>query len=407
MRVLILSQYFWPESFLINDVVDSLRNEGCEVSVLTGQPNYPDGYIFPGYSAWGFGTDQHATGYHIHRVPIVTRGKGRWRRALNYASFVFSASLLGPFLTRGRQFDIVLVYGVSPILQGLPGIIYRQLKGAALVVWVQDLWPDALESTGYVTNAGTLGAVRHLTRFIYHKSDLLLAQSRGFVDRLRELAGPTHISFHPNPGQDAAMQGNEAILQLGTGFNVVFAGNLGTAQALETILQAAELIRNADINLVLIGTGSRSKWLQDQISLRNISNVALAGRFPREAMPGILAQASALLVTLNRSDSLALTIPSKIPSYLAAGRPIVASLDGEATAIIKESGAGYAVPAEDAVALAQAIEAMWALTPSEREAMGHAGRRYFDTHFAPTVLAKTMVEQFRHAMAIRRGGQSN
>jgi glycosyltransferase involved in cell wall biosynthesis len=231
----------------------------------------------------------------------------------------------------------------------------------------------------------------------------LLAQSRGFVDRIRELAGPTRVVFHPNPGQDTARKGEEAILDLGAGFNVVFAGNLGTAQALDTILKAAELINDPNIRLVLVGTGSRSPWLQEQISRRRIGNLTLAGRFPKEAMPAIFAQASALLVTLNRSENLALTIPSKIPSYLAAGRPIIASLDGEAADVVTEAGAGYAVPAEDAVALAGAIEAMAALAPSDREGMGRAGRQYFDKHFAPRILTTAMIEQFRQAIAIRRG----
>jgi glycosyltransferase involved in cell wall biosynthesis len=403
MRVLILSQYYWPEPFLINDVVDSLRAEGCDVTVLTGQPNYPDGLIFPGHSAWGFGTEHHPAGYEIHRVPVAPRGTGGLRRVLNYASFILSASLLGPWLTRGRQFDVVFVYAVSPILQGLPGIVYRRLKGAALVIWVQDLWPDSLQSTGFVTNPRILAAVRRLTRFIYHRSDLLLAQSRGFVDRIRELAGPTRIVFHPNPGQDTAGKGDGANLDLGPGFNVVFAGNLGTAQALETILKAAELIDDPNIRLVLVGTGSRSQWLQEQISQRRIGNLTLAGRFPTEAMPAIFAQASALLVTLNRSENLALTIPSKIPSYLAASRPIIASLDGEAADVVNEAKAGYAVPAEDAVALAGAIEAMAALAPADRESMGRAGRQYFDEHFAPRILTRAMIEQFRQAIEIRRG----
>ncbi|RWM29472.1 glycosyltransferase family 4 protein [Mesorhizobium sp.] len=402
LRVLVVSQHFWPESFRINEVVESLRSEGCDVEVLAGQPNYPQGRIFEGYSAFGLGTEMHPSGYLIHRVPVVPRGDGGGtRRIWNYFSFVILGGLLGPYLTRSKQYDVVFVYAISPILQGLVGAVFRRIKGAAHVIWVQDLWPESLEETGFVKNRWALAAVARLTGFIYRRADLLLAQSRGFIGKIQAISGDdVPIAYHPNPGdrslvESATYEGSS--LKLPAGFNVVFAGNLGTAQALETVLDAASRIQDPEIRVVLVGSGSRSEWLRKQIERRRLTNVMLAGRFPSEMMPSIFAQSSALLVTLNRSAALGLTIPSKIPTYLAAGRPILACLDGEAAEIIRDANAGITIPAEDSIGLAEAMVRLKNMPQQARECMATAGQEYFNSHFAPSPLARELIAHFRHA----------
>lgn len=405
LRVLVLTQYFWPETFLVNDVVGNLRSLGCRVDVLTGQPNYPDGDTFEGYSPWRLGRQKHPEGYDIFRVPVVPRKRGGVRRILNYFSYIVSAATIGVFLLRGRKYDVVFVYAVSPILQALPAILVSRLKRAALVVWVQDLWPDTLRSTGVVEREGVLRLVGKVTRYIYRRSDLLLAQSDGFVEKIRNLAGDgVPIVVHHNPGPPAVERhSTERPLRLEEGFNILFAGNFGTAQSMETILEAAELVDDPNCRFVLVGSGSRSFWLEQEITRRGLGGrVRLAGRFPPSAMPAVLDQASALLVTLARSENLALTIPSKIPAYLAAGKPILASLDGEANEVINRSGAGLAVPAQDAPALAKAIERLLAMSEEQRASLGRAGRAYFGAHFAPEELAIALEGHLRDAAAARR-----
>ncbi|MFD2648773.1 glycosyltransferase family 4 protein [Devosia albogilva] len=404
LRVLLFSQYYWPENFIINDVVSDLRANGCEVTVLTGQPNYPDGDTFQGYRAWRFGRQRHPQGYEIVRVPVVPRKKGGLRRVLNYASFILGAALLGPLLLRRQNFDVVFVYAVSPILQALPAILVSRIKGAALVIWVQDLWPDTLRSTGAVKSEGVINAVARVARFIYRRSDLLLAQSKGFVNPIQKVAGPgVPVLVHPNPGRELGEIDKEPPLQLDAGFNIVFAGNLGEAQSLQTILEAAERVNEPQCRFVIVGSGSRTAWLQSEIVSRGLeSRVRLVGRYPASAMPAILHQASALLVTLARSENLALTVPSKVPVYLAAGRPILASLDGEAGEIIAEAGAGFTVPAEDAAALAKAVDKLIRMTPLERTEMGNAGRAYFEARLAPKKLALQLERHLKQAVATRR-----
>ncbi|MHB1200377.1 MAG: glycosyltransferase family 4 protein [Polaromonas sp.] len=404
MRVLVLTQYYWPESFRINEVVQSLQRIGCHVTVLTGQPNYPKGEVFGGYRAAGFGVQQHEAGYSIYRVPLVPRGRGgALGLVANYLSFVLSASLLGPWLLRKQGFDVVFVYAPSPIIQTIPAVWLAFIKGAKLVTWVQDLWPQSLEATGFVRNRRVLAWVAMLVRWIYRRCDLLLVQSQAFISPVQAMAGKTPVTYHPNPGELAFSQTQPSgppALVLEPGFNVVFAGNLGTVQALATLLDAAAFLQShADVRVVLVGSGSRSEWLRQEVARRQLGNVQLPGRFAPEAMPGILAQASALLVSLVHSPIMSQTVPSKVQAYLAAGKPIIASLDGEGARVVDESGAGLACPAEDAAALAQAVLRLRAMPSDELQRMGEAGQIYYQKNFDPAVLATKLVQHFSEVLA--------
>ena len=404
MRVLLLSQHFWPESFRINDVAIALHAAGHEVVVLTGQPNYPGGTVFSGYRAGATGKEWH-DGLEIHRVPLVPRGRGTALRLVaNYLSFIASAALLGAWQLRGRRFDVVFVYGTSPILQALAGVFLAWLKRCALVIWVQDLWPQSLQATGYVRNPRLLAAVAGVVRWIYRRCDLLLVQSRGFEAPVRALAGTTPVVFHPNPaGSIPPAAAGEPAFTLPHGFNLVFAGNLGTAQALDSVLDAAALLADLpDLRFVLVGSGQCSAWLAEQVRERGLNQVLLPGRFAPEAMPAILAQASALLVTLAADPAMALTIPSKVQSYLAAQRPIVAALDGEAARVIAESGAGRVCRPADAQALANTVRELLAMPEAARAEMGRAGGRYHASHFSMARLAPQLEAHLAAAVAGHR-----
>jgi glycosyltransferase involved in cell wall biosynthesis len=410
MKILVVGQYFWPESFRINEVAESLCRLGCEVSVLTGAPNYPDGAVYAGYSAWTLRSEQRGD-VHIQRVPVIPRGGGAAvRLTLNYLSFVVAASALGPWLLRHRRFDAVLVYAPGPIVQAIPGLLMGRLKRAPVVTWVQDLWPESLEATGFVQSRRVLALLRRVVQWIYRRHDLLLVQSRAFVDAVRPMAGAIPVVYHPNPGElprSSAAETADPMLRLKPGFNVVFAGNLGTVQALETILDAADLARrHTDLHWVLIGSGSRSGWLAEQVARRGLTQVSLPGRFPSEQMAGIFAQASALLVTLKRNPLMSLTVPSKVQAYLAAGRPIVAAIDGEGARVIEEAGAGVTCRAEDSAALYGAVLRLKALPRAELAALGEAGRKYYEENFDADVLTARLVERLSGLVACSRASRS-
>jgi glycosyltransferase involved in cell wall biosynthesis len=265
----------------------------------------------------------------------------------------------------------------------------KRLSGAPILFWVQDLWPESLEATGAVKSRLVLRWVSRLVRWIYRRCDRVLVQSEGFVPRVTALgAEASRTRYFPNwaeavyrPVQvppDAPVRAS-----VPQGFVVLFAGNIGQAQSFETILGAAERLREQpDIHWVVLGDGRERQWVEREIARRRLTgSMRLLGQWPVETMPAYFALADAMLVTLRRDPVFALTIPSKIQSYMACGRPIVASLDGEGARVVKVSGGGLACPAEDAAALAEAVLALYRLPRDEREHMGAKGRAYFLEHF--------------------------
>ena len=395
LRLLVISQHYWPEAFRINSFVETLIAAGAEVAVLTGQPNYPAGETFEGYRWYRAGTERHPGGYDIYRVPLFPRGRaGAVRLALNYLSFILAGWLVAPVLLRGRRFDVLFVYGTSPILQGVVGLPLRRLKRARLVLWVQDLWPHVLVATGYVRSPRILRGVQRLVGWLYRRNDLILAQSEAFAEAIRPHAGRVPVRYFPNPGDVAATVAGPPARDLPKAFNVVFAGNLGRAQSLDTVVEAAALLRERpDIRITLFGSGAMEAELAAQIERGGLGNLVLGGRLPPEAMAGIYAQADALLLTLVDDEMIARTIPSKLQSYLAAGVPVVAATGGEAARIVEGSGAGLVCPPEDASALAATILALREAEPRRRAEMGVAAREYYRAHFDPERLAQSLLEQ--------------
>jgi len=399
VRVLIFSQYFWPESFRINDVTKTLLNKGVEVEVLTGKPNYPRGTVFDGYHLAGC-QEETWHGIEISRIPLLPRKKGGIRLMLNYLSFIFSGLLFGPWVLRKKSFDVIFVYAPSPILQALPAIFLGWLYRCPVVLWVQDLWPESLSATGYVRNRWILKMVEWVVGFIYRHVELLLVQSRAFIASVRALATGTRIEYYPNSVDDTFVvpaRGNlPEISGLDKGFSVMFAGNIGTAQAVEVIVEAARLLKEqSDIHFVMLGEGSRWDWMRQQAQYHGLGNLHLPGRFPVETMPGLMQKASVLLVTLADKEIFKATVPSKVQAYLAAGRPILACLNGEGAELIRVAGAGLVVPAEDAKALAMGIMKLYRMLPQERETMGVRGRLYYTQHFAHDMLVDQLIVHLR------------
>lgn len=400
MRILVVSQYFWPEVFRINEVAASLVERGVDVEVLTGKPNYPEGHVYDGYRVWGCHYAQFC-GVKLSRVPLIPRGKkSSLRLAINYLSFILFGTICGAWMQRRKRYDVIFVYGLSPILQSLPALFLAWLKRAPVVIWVQDLWPQSLSATGYVRNPLVLRLVETVVRYIYKRADLLLVQSQAFVDPVRALAPATPIAYYPNSVDSsfavpATVQVPE-VSGLDAPFAVLFAGNIGTAQAVEVIVDAATRLSNhPEIQFVVLGDGSRRDWMLEQVAVRNLTNLHLPGRFPVETMPAFMQKASALLVTLADREIFGATVPNKVQAYMAAGRPIIACLPGEGARLVEGAGAGVGVPAEDGSALADAVLSLSRMSKSEREAMGHKGRTYFQENFNHETLIDQLIAQFK------------
>jgi glycosyltransferase involved in cell wall biosynthesis len=388
MRILLISQYFWPETFIVNDLAKKLVSKGHIVTVATGKPNYPDGVIYNGYSAKGTQSEFYSDTIEVLRVPIYPRGEGGAKKLiLNYLSFVLMGLWHFPKMLKGKQFDAIIVFAPSPITQVIPAIFLKWIKRAHLAVWVQDLWPESLSATGFVKNKGALKLVGLLVRGIYFFCDTLLLQSRAFFAPTLRYTNADKLVYFSNSIDTSSAPASSTLpvelqRELESNFSVVFAGNLGTAQSLDSVVEAARLLKDEpDLKLILVGSGSMAKWVMEQKILYHLDNLILAGRFPMDTMPEIFSRSSALLVSLKDEEIFSYTVPSKVQAYLAAGRPIIAALRGEGAQVIDESGAGLTCQPGNGQALADAILTLKSSSAEQLKAMGNAGRDYFNEHY--------------------------
>jgi len=409
MRLLVVSQYFWPENFRVNELVAELVARGHQVTVFTGRPNYPGGQVFAEYLADPAAFTRYQ-GAEVIRVPLRPRGQGSLRLALNYWSFVFWGCVLGPWKLRGRSFDAIFVFENSPVTSALPALLLRRIKRAPLAMWVLDLWPETLSAAGVVRSPRVLGWVGLLVRFIYQRCDCILAQSRAFFPNIKHWSGDrTRVRYLPGwaegvfDGDGNDVEPAPEVQPYEAGFNVMFAGNVGEAQDFPSILDAAAQLRNRqDIRWLIVGDGRMTDWVLSEISRRKLSErVVLLGRHPLERMPAFFKGADALLVSLRSDPIFAMTIPGKVQTYLASGLPLLGMLDGEGARVIQEAGAGLVCPAGNGLELARRVEEMAALDNAQREQMGNMGRAYCRREFdRDTLIGK--VESILEEMRPRR-----
>jgi colanic acid biosynthesis glycosyl transferase WcaI len=392
VKILIVTQYFWPENFRINDLTQELVKRGHSVTVLTGIPNYPTGSVFDAYrrNPTAFG---HYSGATVWRVPMLARGHGATRLFLNYLSFVVGACLCGPWRLRGQHADVIFVFEPSPVTVGLPAVLLGRIKHAPVVFWALDLWPETLAAIGVVRSPRVLGWVGHMVKFIYERCTLVLGQSRGFLGSIAKYCSDTRkIRYFPSWAEEVFNEPDlvpapEVPAREGV-FNVLFAGNLGEAQDLPAVMEAAESLKhNAAIRWLIVGDGRKSNWLREEVERRGLQDsVLLLGRFPVERMPSFYVHADALLVSLKKDPVFSMTIPGKVQSYLMAGVPPVGMLDGEGAKVITEANAGLVCAAGDAGGLASAVLEMAAMSADQRHQLGVNGRAFAQKEFGRTLL---------------------
>ena len=351
MKILFISQYFYPEVFKGNEIVFDFAQKGYNITVLTGKPNYPKGDFYKGYSFFGK-KEETIKGVKILRTPLFPRKSGKAiPLVLNYLSFVFFSYFTVLFRLK-KEYDIIFVQQLSPVTMALPGLWVKKKQNIPLILWVLDLWPESIMATTNLKKGKIIGFLDKIVRNIYAKSDVILISSKSFKKSIEDKCVDKHknIQYFPNWAEDVFVNVKDSKFQipkLPKGFNIMFAGNVGEAQGFEAILDAAESTREEDINWVIVGDGRKLNWVINEVKERKLTKVFPMGRYPIETMPHFFKQADAMLVSLKNEPIFALTVPAKIQAYMASGKMILGMINGEGRDIINESKCGHAVAAED------------------------------------------------------------
>ena len=398
MRLIIFTNHFFPESFRVNDIAFDRVQRGDEVTVLTGIPDYPEGHFHRGYSLFKKRIE-HVNGVKVIRVPLIPRGDGgKMKMALNYASSVFFFFFYGWYQALFHSYDAVFVHDTSPAFISLPAKTVSRVQKIPLYHWILDMWPESLTAGGI--NGGKLYTlILKMMKRIYKRDTEILITSKGSRKLLNERGVlDDKITYLPNWNDDAISCVDESVLPtLPNGFIVMFAGNLGFAQNMENLLAAAnELKDENDIHWVFVGDGRKKPWMDVYVKDHHLEDtVHLLGRYPIETMGAFFKKADVMLVALNDVVVFNLTLPAKVQAYMAAGKPILASLCGEGAEIVKDANCGWSVPSNDYKELAATVSKIAKMDKQELVALGKNARSYYEANFTREKCMKILDETFK------------
>lgn len=386
-HILVISQYFYPEQFRINDITTELVKRGYKVTVITGIPNYPQGKFFDGYGYFRKRKENY-NGVEIIRLSIIPRGHSSVMMALNYLSFVVSGFLWAKFTQ--LKADKVFIYEVSPMTQALPGVWYAKRRNIPSVLYVTDLWPENVQYAGGINNATILNWIGGMVDYIYQKTDLILTSSKSFMSAIKARGVPEHkIKFWPQYAEEWYTPIEQAEINLPAiphdgKLNLLFAGNIGKAQGLEVLPEAAEILKakNISVRFNIVGDGRFKEALVQIIKDKDVSDCFnFIDRQPAVKIPEYMGVCDATLITLAKNEIFSMTLPAKLPSCLACGVPIIVCADGEIQQVIKEANAGFCCNAGDSEALAEIILKISEMPKDSLKNLGGNARRYFEKHF--------------------------
>lgn len=380
--ILVVCQYYYPEPFRITDICEELVKRGHEVMVLTGEPNYPEGERYPGYEH-GKHTDEIINGVHVHRCYTVPRKTGRVKRILNYYSYVASSVAYvcaGKCLTReGKPFDVVFCNQLSPVMMAEAGISYKKKYRVSMILYCLDLWPESLIAGRMSRESGIYALFSYISKRIYRSADVLCVSSKMFVDYLYEKFGiekekikylPQYAEelFEPLPPKEEDDY-----------TDLMFAGNIGEIQSIDTVIEAAEILKNEKVKFHIVGGGTDLERLRKIAREKGLGNIIFYGRKPLEEMPGLYKKADAMIITMKADPFMNFTLPGKVQTYLACGKPIIGAINGEASRVIKEAKCGFCGAAEDSEELAENIRKFMDL--SDVKALATHARCYYFQYF--------------------------
>ena len=391
MRILVVCQHYYPEPFRLPDICETLVQHGHTVTVVTGTPNYPEGKIYKGYENRKK-ADEVIGGVRVHRCPLIPRKTGVLFRILNYYSFVLSSEW---YLRRCKEdFDVVFVNQLSPVMMAQAGLSWAKRNGKKCVLYCLDLWPESLLVGGIHKNSAVYKLFLNISRRLYRKADTIVVSSKAFIDYFETTLKITgrDIRWMPQYAEDifgviSAEEKQKPVVDF------LLAGNIGQLQSVETIVEAARLLKGENnIHIHIVGNG---------VSLENcktmaegLENITFHGRHDVSEMPAFYAMADVMMVSLVKDEGLSANLPGKVQSYLAAGKPVVGPINGETPRIIAEANCGMCSPAEDPEALAQVMRQI-AADPERLKIYGENARQYYQNHFSKEIFTTTLTEILR------------
>ncbi len=402
-HILVITQYFYPEQFRINDICSEWIARGYEVTVITGIPNYPKGKYYEGYGLFKRRNETY-NGIRIKRIPLIPRGHNTIMLALNYMSFVVSGFFWKTFTS--IRADYVFVFEVSPMTQALPGIWFAKKRKIPCFLYVQDLWPENVEVITGVRNRFIIDGIGKMVDYIYKRCTRIFTTSKSFIGSIHHRkVSLDKLVYWPQYAEDFYLPlertGIPEIPDDGA-FNIIFAGNIGNAQGLDILPRTAAIlmgkcsVRKTRFNIV--GDGRYKSELIRTVDSMNIGSMFhFIEKQPEQRIPEFMAACDAAFLSLVDSPLFAMTIPAKIQSYMACGIPILAAAAGETSNIINDSSAGACSSPGDAEALARIILEFMNKPTDELRKFGANARAYYDMNFNKQKLLDQMDEYFNNS----------
>ena len=400
MRILVISQYYYPEQFRINDICKELVKRGHKVTVLTGIPNYPEGKYYKGYRLTKKRKDIK-DGDDIIRLPIIPRGKNSIMVILKYISFVISAFFWSKF-TR-KKFDKVFIYEVSPMLQALPGVWYSNRKKIDSYIYVMDLWPESIQLVTNLNNKVILKFINRIVDYIYKNCKKILTSSESFIENIHKRGhSKNKLVFWPQYAEEfyKPLDKKDYIKEemQTKDFKIVFAGNIGYAQGLEIVINIAKILKekNIKVKFYTIGNGRAKEELIKDVEENNLQDyIKFIDKQPAEKIPEYYANADMAFITLKKNLISDEILPAKLQSYFACGVPILGSADGEIKQVIEKSKAGFCVESGNAEKLAEQIEKCMNLTKEELKQMQQNSRGFYEKNYEKQMLLNVLEKEMK------------
>ena len=387
-KVLFITNNFWPENFRSNDIVNIISQK-YDVSVLTGYPTYPTKEKFKNINL----NDNFITNskFKIYRVPTTRKTFNKFSTIINYISFIFLGSFLGTFLIKEKKFDYVICFASSPIYQALLSLLFSKLKKSKSILWIQDIWPETLIELGYIKNKYLIMALNKSIAFLYKKHDLILTQSKEYYMHLNKNYKNCNYLFNPCDKFDSEINTPKNI-----NFNkdykyLVYSGNIGDAQNFDLLLEAASIIKSEKLKFLLIGSGSKFKYIENKIKDNFLYNVELHEAISKKELSFVLQRADVLFISLKQNQISRFVIPAKFQTYTFFGKPILCQTDGDVKKMILDYKCGFVINNEKIESMVGELKKIINTKTEDLNRMGQQSNLIYNNYFNDKVFLKSLV----------------